>query len=270
MTAATELANCKAYIELIKRSVTNYLYLGGEDEFRTFSSCDHYDPPKGEWRIDPLARPLSLLDRRQLALVETSILSLESQGVPGDYIEAGVWRGGVIILMRALLNAYGIADRRIVAADSFAGIPMNVRFRHDPVDAWPDRWVASLEEVRAAIARFDLLDDRIEFLPGYFADTLHTLAGRRFALVRLDSDSYESTETSLVHLYPLLSKGGVLIIDDWHLTACKMAVSRYRTEHGIEDPILTRGGNAYWVKQQDYGQPGPPPADGGSEGSTKV
>src|SRR5262249_22968349 len=157
--------------------------------------------PAGAWKIDPLARPLTLLSRSQLDLIERCILSIEERGVPGDLIEAGVWRGGAVVLMRAVLDAYGISHRRGFAARSFAGIPKNVRALNDPVDLWRDRWVASLDEVKQNIARFGLLDDRIAFVPGFFADTLKGLAGERFALARLDSDSYDSVEESLVYLY---------------------------------------------------------------------
>ncbi len=248
--------NRNAYIELIKRSITNFVYLGGETAFADYNCVAHYDLQQGAWTVDPLVRPLTLLGAPELALIESAILTLEDQGVAGDYIEAGVWRGGAIVLMRALLYAHGIAGRRIFAADSFAGIPRNVSFRHDPVDAWPDRWVASLDEVRGGIARFGLLDDRIVFVEGFFADSLPALAAERFALIRLDSDSYESVESSLVQLYPALARGGIIIIDDWHLLPCRIAVDRYRSRHGIAEPILTAGGNAWWVKQQDYGVPG--------------
>jgi predicted O-methyltransferase YrrM len=117
------------------------------------------------------------------------------------------------------------------------------------VDAWRDRWVAGLEEVKGNIARFGLLDDRIKFIPGFFADSLPALAGERFALMRLDSDSYDSVEESLVYLYPLLSKGGIIIIDDWHLVGCKAAVMNYRERHGVTEEIKVHDGNAYWVRQ---------------------
>jgi O-methyltransferase/8-demethyl-8-(2,3-dimethoxy-alpha-L-rhamnosyl)tetracenomycin-C 4'-O-methyltransferase len=237
-----------AYIDLLKRSVTNYCYLGGDAPFETFRCSTHYDVKQGQWKIDPLARPITLLSQRQLDLVERSILDVERRGVPGDFIEAGVWRGGVIILMRAMLNAHNIARRKVVAADSFAGIPKNTRALNDPVDGWRDRWVASLEEVKQNVARFGLLDERIEFLPGFFSETLTALAGRQFALMRLDSDSYDSVEESLVYLYPLLSKGGVIIIDDWHLVGCKAAVENYRARHGVAEQIQVEDGNAYWVK----------------------
>jgi O-methyltransferase len=258
MTSPPEHSNRDAYIDLIKRSITNYPYLGGDTSFEAFRCVTHYDLEQGRWKIDPLARPLTLLRKTQLDLIEKAVVALEERRVPGDFIEAGVWRGGVIILMRALIGAYRIGERKVFAADSFSGIPKNVRAINDPVDTWSDRWVASLDEVGGNIERFGLLDDRIAFVVGYFSDTLKYLADKKFALVRLDSDSYDSVETSLEYLYPLLSKGGIIIVDDWHLAGCKMAVLDYRSRHGIKDEIQEYEGNAYWVKQQNYTLPGLP------------
>jgi O-methyltransferase len=112
--------------------------------------------------------------------------------------------------------------------------------------------------VQQSIRRFGLLDDRITFIPGFFSESLKQLAGERFAMVRLDSDSYDSVEISLEFLYPLLSSGGIVIIDDWHLVGCKQAVENYRSRHGIDDEITPHKGNAYWAKSQDYGFPGLP------------
>lgn len=238
-----------AYIDLIKRTVTNYCYLGGDAPFEQFRCVTHYQVDRGEWKIDPLARPATLLSKAQLDLIERCLIEVHERGVPGDLIEAGIWRGGAIMMMRALLYAYDIPGRRIFASDSFAGIPKNKRTLGDPVDNWRDRWVAGPEEVRNNMARFGLLDDRIQFVAGFFADSLPALAGERFALMRLDSDSYDSVEESLVYLYPLLSSGGIIIIDDWHLVACKTAVMNYRERHGVTEDLKIYDGNAYWVKR---------------------
>lgn len=255
MTAPSDQACRRAYIDLIKRSITNYHYLGGDASFEQFRCVSHYDLKQAQWNIHRLAQPLTLLSKGQLDLIERAILTVEERGVPGDFLEAGVWRGGAIILMRSLIEAYQMGDRKVFAADSFAGIPKNSRARNDPVDSWADRWVASLDEVRQSIARFGFLDERIVFAPGFFSESLKTLEGEKFALIRLDSDSYESVETSLHHLYPLLSKGGIVIIDDWHLVGCRSAVQNYRLQHGIRDEIQVYEANAYWVKHQDYGFP---------------
>lgn len=237
-----------AYLDLIKRLITNYAYLGGDNSFAAFNAQRHYDLDKNQWRIDPLSRPMTLLSLGQLDIIETAVLDLERRGIDGDYIEAGIWRGGAIIFMRALLNAHNIEKRQIIASDSFQGIPQNVIFKHDPVDEWQDRWSASLEEVKGNAERLGLLDARIEFLPGFFADSLGEISHRRFALIRLDSDSHDSVMTSLEHLYPSLAPGGIIIIDDWHLVGCRFAVNTYREQHAITDEISARDGNAYWVK----------------------
>lgn len=248
MTTQSEHMIRNAYLDLVKRSITNFHYLGGDTQFEEFRCVTHYDLQQSQWKIDPLARPLTLLNAGQLELIHNAVLAMEERNVPGDYIEAGVWRGGVIVFLRALMGAYRIKGRRIYAADSFAGIPMNIHSENDPVDTWKDRWVATLGEVQMNIARFGLLDDQIEFTVGFFADSLKTLAGRTFALIRLDSDSYESIETSLEQLYPMLSPNGVIIIDDWHLDGCKQAVIDYRSRYGINDAIRLHSGNAFWMK----------------------
>lgn len=255
MRATSVNASREAYLELLKRSVTNYAYLGGDSAFEDFRCVRHYDIQQSQWKIDPLSKPLSLLTKGQLDLIEKIAVALDQRRVPGDFLEAGIWRGGAVALMRALIDAYAMDGRRVFAADSFAGIPKNERGRNDPVDLWKDRWIAPIDEVRQNIARLGLLDEKIVFVPGFFADSLQTLASERFALIRLDSDSYDSVETSLEYLYPLLSKGGVVIIDDWHLDGCKAAVADYRSRHAIDDKIYVFDGNAYWTKRQDYALP---------------
>ncbi len=247
MTEAHQAASA-AYIEEIKQAICNYPALGNGVPFAEFNALVHYDQQRSRWLIEPDARPMTLLSKGQLDLIEEAICDLQARSVPGDYIEAGIWRGGAIILMRALLDACAIADRRVFAADSFQGIPKNTKFRHDPVDLWEDRWAASLDEVKTNIARFGLLDERIQFVPGYFEDSLAALADEEFALIRLDSDSYDSVMTSLEHLYPRLSAGGIIIIDDWHLPGCRMAVDAYRRSHAICEPMLSKAGNGYWTK----------------------
>ena len=256
MTQSHDASLRRLYVDTVKRAVTNYLYLGHEAPFEAFTTTSmHYDVARSVWKIDPLARPLTLLTSQQLDLIDELVTDLEARQVPGDFIEAGIWRGGVVLFLRALIAGYGIAERKVFGADSFEGIPQNTRFKHDPVDSWRDRWVASFAEVTQAIARFGWLDDRTVLVPGYFADSLPRLAAERFALIRLDSDAFDSVAVSLDWLYPRLSKGGVIIIDDWHLVPAKMAVGLYRDRHGIADPVIVRADNAYWIKEQEYGYP---------------
>ena len=248
-----------AYVDLLKRAITNYHYLGGTSSFEDFRCASHYDLESSRWKIDPLAKPLTLLSKDQLDLIDKAIVSVEERRIAGDFLEAGIWRGGAVILMRGLIDAYGIEGRKVFAADSFAGIPKNVRALNDPVDEWSDRWVATLDEVRENIARFGFLDDKIAFVVGFFEQSLHQVAGEKFSVIRLDSDSYDSVETSLEHLYPLVAQGGIVIIDDWHLPGCRMAVLDYLARYGIREEVQLYGANAFWVKREAYGTPAPSP-----------
>src|SRR4029453_13599942 len=116
--------------------------------------------------------------------------------VPGDFMETGVWRGGACIMMRAVLKAYGIADRRVIAADSFAGFPApsagvaaDASFH---LHAYKD-FAVPLSEVKAAFSRYGLLDEQVVFLEGLFKDTLPSAPVEKLAVLRLDGDMYEST-----------------------------------------------------------------------------
>ncbi|MFM0081577.1 macrocin O-methyltransferase [Paraburkholderia sediminicola] len=176
--------------------------------------------------------------------------------VPGDFIETGVWRGGVTILMRAALTAFGGSGRSVWVADSFAGLPAP-----DPATDLRDAiWHhlmravgllrSDLATVREAFARAGLLDRRVRFLPGWFADTLPDAPIERLALMRLDGDWYESTRVALDALYPRLSPGGFVIVDDYGLpTGCARAVDEYRATHRIDAPLTRVNTQAvYWRK----------------------
>jgi len=96
----------------------------------------------------------------------------------------------------------------------------------------------SLEEVKANFERYGLLDEQVQFLPGWFRDTLPRAPVEQLALLRLDGDMYESTMVALEALYPKLSAGGFLVVDDYGaIPACRQAVEDYRAVHGIEEPL---------------------------------
>lgn len=174
-------------------------------------------------------------------------------GVPGDFVEAGVWRGGAAILMRAVLLAHHETNRRVFVADSFRGLPPpGERSSPRDRDANLDRFAylaVSVDEVKANFERYDLLDDQVVFVEGWFRDTLPTLDTDQIALMRLDGDLYESTMDGLVNLYPRLSPGGLCIIDDYSIDATRQAVTEYRDEHGITDEIIEIDWTGvYWQK----------------------
>jgi O-methyltransferase len=97
----------------------------------------------------------------------------------------------------------------------------------------------SRQQVEANFARYGLLDEQVEFLEGWFEDTLPAAPIERLAVIRLDGDLYQSTMDAISALYPKLSVGGYVIVDDYHAFAsCRKAVDDYRDAHGITEPVL--------------------------------
>jgi hypothetical protein len=172
-------------------------------------------------------------------------------GIPGDFIETGVWRGGCCILMRGVLAANGVRDRKVYVADSFEGLPpprpdLFAQDAGNTLHTIPELAV-SLEEVQSNFRRYDLLDDQTVFVKGFFSETLPLLEAKPFSLIRLDGDMYESTFVALEHLYPKLSVGGFAIIDDYgSIEECRKAVVDYRSRFGITDAIQQIDWTGVW------------------------
>lgn len=174
--------------------------------------------------------------------LQACVADVLRRGVPGDFIETGVWRGGAVIFIRAMLKAYGEPRRTVWVADSFQGLPRPDADRY-PSDAGDTHWkqdiyAVSLAEVKANFARYGLLDGQVRFLKGWFKDTLPAAPIERLAVLRLDGDIYESTMDGLRYLYPKVSPGGWVIVDDYGaIDGCRTAVDEYRRQNGVDEPI---------------------------------
>ena len=235
------------YLDLLKKSLAGLIY---EDPPKTVFPVGFLtdNNPKGFVRIfrghgrDIPSQAHTAIGLHRLDNIQRCMEMLLADGIPGDFIETGVWRGGATILMRGVLKAHGIEDRKVWVADSFKGLPVPDTQRY-PLDkgwtSWTGKMAVSVEEVQKNFARYDLLNDQVRFLPGWFRDTLPTAPIGPLALIRLDGDLYESTMDALTHLYPKLSPGGYLIVDDYALGSCRQAVADYRERHGINEPIET-------------------------------
>lgn len=191
---------------------------------------------------------------QRLDNVQACIESVLADDVPGDLIETGVWRGGTTIFMRGVLKAHGVADRDVYVADSFAGLPPPDT-THYPQDAKMilheiPYLAVELAEVQQNFQKYALLDEHVKFVKGFFRDTLPSLRGHCWSVVRLDGDMYESTMDGLVNLYPGLSVGGYVILDDYyHLPECRQAVDDYRARHQIHEEIRRVDNySAFWRK----------------------
>lgn len=198
----------------------------------------------------------TMIGVRRLDNLQECIEDVLARGVPGDLIEAGVWRGGASIFMRGVLKAHGVEDRTVWLADSFQGLPPpNDKYPADAGDLHHtiDELAVSLEEVRENFRRYGLLDERVRFLPGWFRDTLPDAPIERLAIVRIDGDMYESTIQVLEALYPKLAPGGYVIVDDYGgIPACRRAVDDYREAMGITDEIRQIDWTGvFWLRSSD-------------------
>lgn len=185
---------------------------------------------------------ISMAGLRRLRDLRRCVEDVVADGVEGDLIETGCWRGGASIMMRATLDSLGAADRTLWVCDSFAGFPLP-DLEQFPQDGFLedlatfDFFAAPLEDVKQNFARFGV-DEGVEFVPGFFDETLPGMAGKKFSVIRLDGDTYEATMLALDSLYAGLAVGGYLIIDDYQLIdECEEAVQDFRKRHGIEEPI---------------------------------
>jgi len=244
------------YLELLKRSLTNTIFEGepdiDDDEFRfTMHRVSHYVNSDAVSMI-----PLGRFDN-----IRSCIENVLRSGVPGDFIETGVWRGGATIFMRGVLKVHGVADRLVWAADSFEGLPkpdperfpLEARAQSGPVlQKSYENLAVGLEEVKRNFAAYGLLDEQVKFLKGWFKDTLPTAPIGALSLLRLDGDFYESTMDALTGLYDRLSIGGYAIIDDYgedSWTYCRKAVDEFRAERNIQDPLVAVDSKcSYWQR----------------------
>lgn len=255
------------YLELLKRCVSNYVYDDDLDLAQGKSAVDpasgkilpadaaHRDPRLKYYGAMWPSRAHTMIGIPRLDNIRQCIEEVLRSDVPGDLIETGVWRGGASIFMRGILKAYGVTDRRVWVADSFAGLPVADRVRY-PKESSGDfskykELAVSLEEVRGNFERYGLLDDQVRFVKGWFKDTLPVLPVEQIAVMRLDGDMYESTMDALVNLYPKLSPGGFVIIDDYNVVpACNAATEDFRRQRGITEPLaLIEVCGAFWRKQ---------------------
>ena len=198
-------------------------------------------------------RAHTMVGRKRLDHLQSCVETVLHEQIDGDLMETGVWRGGSVILMRAVLAAYGDSARRVWVADSFQGLP--------PPDAkWPadagaevhkiDFLAVPQAEVERNFRAYGLLDERVRFLPGWFEDTMPTAPVERLALLRLDGDMYGSTMAVLEAMYDRVSPGGFIIVDDYALPTCRVAVTDFRAARSIETPIETIDWTGAWWRKE--------------------
>jgi hypothetical protein len=169
-------------------------------------------------------------------------------GVPGAIVECGVWRGGATVAAIRALQSLDVADRDIYLYDTFEGMnepgvhdvrhdgePAILKFNRLKIDRDRSDWCrAELEGVQQAVLATGYPAERIHFIKGKVEETIPEQAPERIAVLRLDTDWYESTRHELEHLFPRLVQGGVLLLDDYgYWQGARRAVDEYLAEQQI-------------------------------------
>jgi hypothetical protein len=230
--------------------------LGGHPRFasvrRAFGRADaaaeppsHLDPE--EAAILAEARPFTMTSAERIVAAIDAVDFVVRRGVPGSIVECGVWRGGSVLAMIRALQRRGVEDRDVYLVDTFTGMtepseldlsdfdpPALATWRDSKANGkrawewWFAKEVFNLKLVQETILGTGYPAERIHFVVGEVETTIPDQAPQEIAVLRLDTDWYESTHHELVHLYPRLSEGGVLIVDDYgHWQGARRAVDEY-------------------------------------------
>lgn len=197
------------------------------------------------------AREFTMTSQERLNAVCESIRYIERRGLNGAVVECGVWRGGSMLAAARMLKMLGNSSRELFLFDTFAGmtapseadvaidgspakdlLDSHARKEDNGVWAW-----ASLEDVKSTMRLSGYPAERIHFVEGMVEETIPDKAPSDIALLRLDTDWYESTAHELRHLIPRMVDGGVLIIDDYgHWQGARKAVDEFFA--AFEPPVL--------------------------------
>lgn len=224
-----------------------------ERAFAELPERDRATMPAEDRLIVERALPYTMTGVPRLWALVIAVRHLVRRGVSGAFAECGVWRGGSVLAMIETLQQMDAADRDIYLYDTFEGMTEPTERDSSPVDRhaldhwqdfegrpWPElfdpSWFSE-ESVRELLVSSGYPAERLHFVRGPVEETLPARAPGPLALLRLDTDWYESTRHELVHLYPLLAAGGVLIVDDYgHWEGCRRAVDEYFS--GEAEPVL--------------------------------
>ena len=184
---------------------------------------------------------------RILALVK-AVKYLADNRIEGDFVECGVWKGGSMVATANTLISHDDTHRRLWLYDTFEGMSDPTEEDVDFMGQTADRllgeqdrlksdsvWCFSpLEQVQSAMQATGYPESLVNFVPGKVEDTLPQTKPNKIALLRLDTDWYESTRCELEHLFPRMVDGAVLIVDDYgHWEGCRRAVDEYFEKHGV-------------------------------------
>ena len=216
----------------------------------------------GPWERQVLAHvtPFTMTSAQRIVSLTEAVRYVVGRGIPGAFAECGVWRGGSVLAMILTLQDLGVTDRDIYLYDTFDGMtkPTDVdtsdyfgsalgewqsaeREGNRAFDLWFNEDVFNIDLVKRVLDDTGYPTERLHIIQGTVEETIPVQAPEHLALLRLDTDWYESTHHELIHLYPRIETGGVLIIDDYGAwKGCRKAVDEYFAGQGAPRPLLNR------------------------------
>jgi len=207
-----------------------------------------------ESEIVQFARPFTMANQLDQVFdrvypVVNAVTHVVQHKIPGSVVECGVWRGGMMVAAAKTLLSLGDAGRELYLFDTFAGMTPPTKADVDfagkdalsqfreaskAPDGVVDWCYASLEDVRANMYSTGYPKDKIHFIKGKVEETLPGAAPQSISVLRLDTDWYESSKHEMVHLFPRLQPGGVLILDDYgYWLGSRKAIDEYFKENSI-------------------------------------
>jgi len=187
-------------------------------------------------------KPFTMTSTERLYAIYKSVEYLVYNDLDGDFVECGVWKGGSSMMIALSLLKFKLRDRKIYLYDTYEGMSQpteddinyanniaKIKFEQSKNSAGGSDWCRSeIDEVKKNLYSTGYPKENLIFIKGKVEDTLPGHMPEKLVLLRLDTDWYESTLHEMEHLYPVLTKKGVLIIDDYgHWRGCKKAIDEY-------------------------------------------
>ena len=230
-------------LKLMKRGIRKFLrHLG----YEIVTCAPDFDQPTRE--LFEYVRPYTMTSIERMSALRKSVEYIVRCDIPGDIVECGVWKGGSMMAVARTLIELGVTDRNLYLFDTFEGMSApSGADRHFSGRAAADLlqtsdkktshvWAyGSLDDVKRAMRDTGYDKRRVTFIKGKVEDTVPEYAPKEIALLRLDTDWYESTFHELTHLYPRLSAAGVLFLDDYgHWEGAKRAVDEYIRQQNLK------------------------------------
>jgi O-methyltransferase len=228
---------------MIKRAISSVLRRAGYERRRAAPEPNKamFDQPN--WVIDIITRvaPFTMTSPERVAALCQAVRHICKHQIAGDIVECGVWRGGSMMAACLALLHHGDRNRDVHLLDTFEGMtpPSEfdieasthvsaselVKLNEKTTNLWA---ISSFDEVKQNIGAIGYPADRIHFIKGKVEDTVPAYAPETIAILRLDTDWYESTLHELRHLFPRLVPGGFLIVDDYgHWDGARRAVDEF-------------------------------------------